>query len=1220
MKYENRLKFENVDTHSVILNMIDDKSKVLEFGPASGYMTRYLVEQKQCQVYCVEIDPEMACIASKYSTEMKVTDINDIESWYNDYSEHEFDYIIFADVLEHIDIPVEILEYAQRLLTKVGYIVISVPNYGNNSIILDLLNDRISARNNGILDNTHKHFLTYSKIINYIELSGLTIEKAYSINVPPYKTEFENDYTDVPQSVKEYLKKRKFSEAYQFVFKTQFTGSYCEFQLTELEVGDFIEVFVKGNNENFSVTNSLRDKIDQDRSKYEFEFESNNEVDFIRIDPTTFRCEFSIESLKINGVEYPVNELIYRTDGLTRDNSHFVSYSADPKLILNSPVKNCNRIEIEICYGSRLDDFRDVIGLLESQYTLSNVKLESLSKLRSELKRAKTFIGKLEAVIRGKDHWLAKIEHDVNALNEVTSRTQSDNLSLKGEITRLSQLKDQIDLDNSWILKLEESIKTKDDWISKLEENIKTKDDWISKLEESIKAKDDWIVNLGNDISQFKYEIDKRDGIIESLGREIKNNEDKFNALNDEIIAIGARQQEIKMSRKFDLTIVTFNSEKWILPFLSSFEKIEYPTECLNLIFIDNGSTDNTVKLIESYSEKERFSNYILCDSRENVGYGEGNNRAAKCGFSDFIFIINVDTEVTPDMFEMLNEAIDKSDATIAAWELRQIPYEHPKFYDPVTLETSWFSGAAVVIRRRVFEEVNGFDSNIFMYAEDVDLSWRIRAVGYKIQYTPKAEIIHHSYTEKNEVKHTQFVNSLSNNLMLRYKFGKLKDIAEGYYLLSRLLLSEPVVADQKRYVSKMLLESFNKGLKFRKSFNRDQMQITPKFLGFDYEIVREGAFYENSPKCLESMKPLVSVIVRTHKRPTVLRETLISLRNQTYSNFEVVIVEDGKPTSKEMVEAEFYDVNISYYSTVNNIGRSAAGNYAMSVAKGEYFNFLDDDDLMFADHIEVMVNEIMKSPDVKGVYGSSYETPIIVESKEPYIYDVLNYEIKHNREFNRMTMINHNMFPIQAVLFNRHLFDQYGGFDESIDYLEDWDMWLRYTQRNDFRFVDKLTSIYRVPGCPNVNKSRMDKLSLNYEEIKTKYLSAFREARSIDIDVTKIKSSPKVKYYIDTMKLVENDLLCIRGWAFIENQLNNNNEIYFALVSGKSFDVRAVSRHSRPDVSEHFGSGYSYENSGFDLYLDISSIERNCIEQAKLLIGTEHEVLQSNANILIQY
>jgi len=65
------------------------------------------------------------------------------------------------------------------------------------------------------------------------------------------------------------------------------------------------------------------------------------------------------------------------------------------------------------------------------------------------------------------------------------------------------------------------------------------------------------------------------------------------------------------------------------------------------------------------------------------------------------------------------------------------------------------------------------------------------------------------------------------------------------------------------------------------------------------------------------------------------------------------------------------------------------------------------------------------------------------------------------------------NFLPIQSVLFRRRLFDDFGGIDEQIDHLEDWNLWARYAQAGPFRLVPKTTSIYRVPGDPVFREER---------------------------------------------------------------------------------------------------------------------------------------------------
>ncbi len=122
------------------------------------------------------------------------------------------------------------------------------------------------------------------------------------------------------------------------------------------------------------------------------------------------------------------------------------------------------------------------------------------------------------------------------------------------------------------------------------------------------------------------------------------------------------------------------------------------------------------------------FAGVDVQRSGENLGFGRGHNANAKRGRSAWLLVINQDCILEPGALERLVETAEKDDARVAAWEMRQIPYEHPKAYDPATLDAPWASGAATLFRREAYEAVGGFDEAIFMYGEDVDLSWRLRA------------------------------------------------------------------------------------------------------------------------------------------------------------------------------------------------------------------------------------------------------------------------------------------------------------------------------------------------------------------------------------------------------------------------------------------------------------------------------------------------------------
>ena len=123
-------------------------------------------------------------------------------------------------------------------------------------------------------------------------------------------------------------------------------------------------------------------------------------------------------------------------------------------------------------------------------------------------------------------------------------------------------------------------------------------------------------------------------------------------------------------------------------------------------------------------------------------------------------------------MLRPLLESARTDHPRVAAWELRQIPYEHPKAYDPVTLESPWVSGAATLFRKTAFDSVNGFDPGIFMYGEDVDLSWRLRAQGFRLRYVPRFAVKHRTYATPAEVKPLQVIGGVQTNLCLRARFG----------------------------------------------------------------------------------------------------------------------------------------------------------------------------------------------------------------------------------------------------------------------------------------------------------------------------------------------------------------------------------------------------------------------------------------------------------------
>ena len=157
--------------------------------------------------------------------------------------------------------------------------------------------------------------------------------------------------------------------------------------------------------------------------------------------------------------------------------------------------------------------------------------------------------------------------------------------------------------------------------------------------------------------------------------------------------------QTVEILPEIDISVVSYNSSRWVENFLATLVSQNFPLSKIHLKVVDNGSADNTVELFERYFEtnSSKFASAEVIQQANN-GFGAGHDRAIRAGRSSLCLVVNLDLEFLPDSIEKaVHAAMNGADTSAASWEFRQIPYEHPKYYDPVTLETKWSSHACVL-------------------------------------------------------------------------------------------------------------------------------------------------------------------------------------------------------------------------------------------------------------------------------------------------------------------------------------------------------------------------------------------------------------------------------------------------------------------------------------------------------------------------------------------
>src|SRR6185436_7040588 len=250
-----------------------------------------------------------------------------------------------------------------------------------------------------------------------------------------------------------------------------------------------------------------------------------------------------------------------------------------------------------------------------------------------------------------------------------------------------------------------------------------------------------------------------------------------------------------------------------------------------------------------------------------------------------------------------------------------------------------------------------------------------------------------------------------------------------------------------------------------------------------------------------------VSILIRTVGRGAWLRHALESVAQQTWPNVEAVVIEDGPPTSSAIVDEFRRRLVVRYRATGEKVGRARAGNLALAEARGEWLNFLDDDDVFFADHVEVLMDAV-EGARTQGAYALAWETLTEINDSERAQFAEIAHFTRHRQPFNRLTLWHHNFLPIQSVLFHRDLYARHGGFAEDMDQLEDWNLWTRYTLEDDFVLVEKTTSKYRVPADSRVAAERQALLD-------RAYLDALERQRKLRVTLSPREFSQMADAYV---------------------------------------------------------------------------------------------------------
>jgi len=205
-------------TANKVLRLVGEQRHVLELGPATGSMTRALVELNRCTVVAVEMDEAMAEQARPFCERLIIGDLEHLD-WQGSFAEERFDAVIAADVLEHLTDPWRCLENIRGLLRPEGFIVLSIPNIAHGAVLGQLLQGRFPYREKGLLDRTHLRFFTRLDVEDMLLATGFLPAVWERNRVSPEDSEFGKDWQRLPGAVRQELGGLSDADTYQFIVK-----------------------------------------------------------------------------------------------------------------------------------------------------------------------------------------------------------------------------------------------------------------------------------------------------------------------------------------------------------------------------------------------------------------------------------------------------------------------------------------------------------------------------------------------------------------------------------------------------------------------------------------------------------------------------------------------------------------------------------------------------------------------------------------------------------------------------------------------------------------------------------------------------------------------------------------------------------------------------------------------------------------------------------------
>jgi glycosyltransferase involved in cell wall biosynthesis/radical SAM superfamily enzyme YgiQ (UPF0313 family) len=452
-------------------------------------------------------------------------------------------------------------------------------------------------------------------------------------------------------------------------------------------------------------------------------------------------------------------------------------------------------------------------------------------------------------------------------------------------------------------------------------------------------------------------------------------------------------QNNTIITPKVSIVMSVYNGEKYLFEAIQSVQNQTFNN--FEFIIVNDASSDTTAKILHQIDDPR----FIIFTNEQNFGLTKSLNKALKHCRGEFIARMDADDISHPFRLE------------------KQVSFleSHPKC---ALVGSSYY----------VIDEESNIKSHIDVLTESSQIKAGLKSQNW---FGHGSVMIRKSALLKVGEYDEQFRYAQDYDLWLRLsEIYDIANIKEALYLWRH---TTQAISQNKTREQQEFAELAKKNALIRENLNENHTE-------------------QNNMLTL----PIISVIVPTHNRPEMLKEAIQSILDQTFQDFEIIVINDAGQDVSAVIQ-EFNSQKIKYISHETNKGLAAARNTGISSATGKYIAYLDDDDIFYPNHLETLFTFLQNSGE-KVAYTDSVRAFQRIEGDR---YVTYQKDTPYSYDFDYDRIYYENFIPVLCFMHEKNCFDVCGMFDETFSCLEDWELWLRMSQHFTMHHIKTLTCEY---------------------------------------------------------------------------------------------------------------------------------------------------------------